>query len=192
MTEKTTRPTHLQVSSHFLHDALDYKARYRHCALNGDAPGFMHLKSGRCKCFVDLRLGLEAILKSLAAYHVLAGYSGEELVKKVESYRHHLIKPWAAISDHLPKELVEQGNPFVEQLTELPVSLRYRFDAWDFEGNREALYGETIGSDVWMNSVYAFLDTLVDAHNEQLGKHNRIVKLSDLRDEMMEPEYRRY
>lgn len=192
MSDNTTLPTHLEVSSHFLHDAWDFKMRYRHCALTDEAPSFMHIKSRRCKCFIDLRMGVEAVLKSVAAYHVLADYSGKKLVKKVEGYGHHVDRLWGHVREYLAGELVDTGSPFIDRLAELPVGLRYRFDAWDFEGGREALYGETVGSDVWMSGLYGFLDSMINAHNKQLATHSRMVTMADIKERLSEPEFRRY
>ena len=64
MSSETTRPTFLEVSSHFLHDSLDFQIRYKYC-ISSDGPVFYEPRSRRAKLFIDLRMGIESILKSI-------------------------------------------------------------------------------------------------------------------------------
>jgi len=64
MKQETTRPTYLEVSNHFFNNAEDFKIRYKHF-IDSDGPSFFTPKSRRAKCFVDLRMGFETILKYL-------------------------------------------------------------------------------------------------------------------------------
>lgn len=65
---KTTRPTYLDMSSHFFHDAIDFKARFQHYFYSKDV-SFDTPRSRKVKVFIDLRMGLESILKSLVVYY---------------------------------------------------------------------------------------------------------------------------
>jgi len=66
------------------------------------------------------------------------------------------------IKPHLPEEFVKRYEEDIEKMDRLSVGLRYRFDTWDFRGNKEDLYCETIGSDLWLSNMQSALDDLID------------------------------
>jgi len=108
--DNNSRPTHLEASSHFLHDALDFKMRYRRCALTDEALSFTHIKPQRCNCFIDLRMCVGEAPQSLVAYHVLPGYNGKSLIEEVEGYGHRVDRLYGYLMGHLTNELVDSGS----------------------------------------------------------------------------------
>ncbi|WP_265615629.1 hypothetical protein [Alteromonas aquimaris] len=96
------------------------------------------------------------------------------------------------VRPHLPENIVKDYENDILKMDGLPVGLRYRLDAWDFRGNREDSYNDTIGSDYWLNRIQEALSKLIDFSNENLKSHSRIVRSSELWDEVMEPRYEKY
>lgn len=110
----------------------------------------------------------------------------------IEKYSHNIAKSFVKIEKHLPDGFVAKYKPCFQVLSELPIGLRYRFDAWDFHDNQEQLYAQTIASQAWMELVLSGLEELIEIANTELGKHTRIVHASELHKEIFEPTYRRY
>ena len=191
MHQETTRPTYLEVSNHFFHDAMDFKIRYRYC-MDSEGPLFDTPRSRRAKVFIDLRMGIESILKSLICYYENNDRKGKTLINWIEKYRHNIGKMLRKANPHIPSELISEYEKEIEKLDLLPVGLRYRFDTWDFRDNQETLYYETIGSDNWLEKLYEFLSSLIDFLKESLKKHNRLIKGSEIMKEIMEPRYRKH
>ncbi|WP_222428553.1 hypothetical protein [Thalassolituus sp. C2-1] len=191
MTQQYTKPTYLEVSSHFLHDAIDFKIRYRYC-IDSDGPLFFEPKSRRTKCFVDLRMGVESVLKSLICYYTYNDRKGKTLVNWIEKFGHNLAKMVRKLEGELPEELFDKFKEDILKMDELPVGLRYRFDTWNFEDNKEALYLDTIGCDRWLESLYSALEQLIEHSNEQLKPHSRIVSAAEVIEEMGEARFEKY
>jgi len=96
------------------------------------------------------------------------------------------------VRPHLPENIVTEYEGDILKMDGLPVGLRYRLDTWDFRGNREEYYYDTIGSDDWLNRNLEALSKLIDFANENLKPHSRIVGSSELLAEMLEPRYEKY
>lgn len=188
---ETTRPTHIQVSDHFYHDAIDLLARYKVCEAS-EFPEFYSTKSRRMKCFIDLRMAMESALKSVVTYYCHSDTKGEKLVKKVENYRHHIEKLIAKAREHIPSDMRTSVEALANELHQLPVGLRYRLDVMDFKANNEALYYKTVGSDVWMNNSSKTIQAVADFIGKELSKESRILSGSDLLKEFREPKYDKY
>ncbi len=191
MTDDSTRPDFKEVSNHFLHDAIDFEIRYDFC-IHSDGPLFDTPRSRRAKCFVDLRMGVESILKSLICYFEHDERKGKRLVNWIEKYGHNIDKMMRKVEPHLPDTIDEKHKIALIKLNDLPVGLRYRLDTWNFRGNREYLYYETIGSDSWLDTVHNALKVLVDFANSYLVRHGRILSGQDLLNEIRQKRYEKY
>ena len=188
---ETTRPTHVQVSNHFYHDAIDLHARYLVCEAS-DSPEFYSLKSRRMKCFIDLRMAMESVLKAVVTYYCYSDKQGEKLVKKIENYRHHIEKLIGKALEYLPEECRERTDALCKQMDSLPVGLRYRLDVMDFKINNEKLYSDTVGSDDWMKDTSETIKSIADFIGKELSKESRILSGSELKKEYFSPKYDKY
>ncbi len=186
-----TRPTYLEVSSHFLHDAIDFNIRYKFC-MESDGPLFGEPKSRRAKCFIDLRMGIESDLKSLICYHDFNNRKGKTLVKWIEKFRHNIERMTNRIEPYLAAEFMEKHKSNLLKLEKLPVDLRYRFDTWEFSENQEALYDETIGCNRWLTEMYQILEQLIDLANCNLKQHGGIVTMEEVLKELTEPRFKKH
>jgi len=188
---ETTRPTHVQVANHFYHDAIDLHARYSVCEAS-EQPEFYSSKSRRMKCFIDLRMAMESVLKSVVTYYCHSDSQGKKLVQKVENYRHHIAKLIKKALYHLPEELRDKTSTLCTELDELPVGLRYRLDVMSFNRNNQRLYSETVGCDTWMGSTSETIKLIADFIGKELNKESRILSGSDLKEEFFAPTYDKY
>lgn len=186
-----TRPIYLEVSSHFLHDAIDFKIRYRHC-IDSDGPLFYEPKSRRTKCFVDLRMGIESALKAIVCYYTYNERKGKTLVNWIEKFGHNIGRMVRKLDGEIPAEVIEPFKDDLLKLDQLPVGLRYRFDTWSFKDNKEALYWDTIGCDRWLENLYKALDELINHINSKLTPHSRIVSMAEVFKEMQEPRFEKH
>lgn len=186
-----TRPTYLEVSNHFLHDAIDFKIRYRHC-IDSDGPLFYEPKSRRTKCFVDLRMGIESALKANVCYYTHNERKGKTLVNWIEKFGHNIGKMVRKLDGEIPPEVLEPVKDDLLKLDQLPVGLRYRFDTWDFKYNKKELYSDTIGCNRWLESLYKTLDELIEHINSKLTPHSRIVFMEEVLNIMQEPRFEKY
>ena len=191
MSKELTQPRYLEVSNHFFHDARDFFIRYKHC-MESEGPLFYTPRSMRTKSFIDLRMGVESILKSLICYFENADRQGKTLINWIEKYRHDIGKMVKKVRPHLPEDIVENYEEDILKMDGLPIGLRYRLDAWDFRDSREDYYSDTIGSDYWLNRIKEALSKLIEFSNENLKSHSRIVTSSELWAEVMEPRYEKY
>jgi hypothetical protein len=183
---------YLDVSSHFLHDAIDYEIRYAHC-FHSDGPLFYTPRSRRAKSFVDLRMGIESVLKSLICYSSHNDRKDKTLINWIEGFGHNIKKMITKIESCNPEVLggIEKSN-FLK-IDCLPVGLRYRLDAWSFEDNKIDIYDETIGSNVWLGEVEQSLKTLIELANEQLKRHGGLVVIDEkFIQEILKPTYEKY
>lgn len=96
------------------------------------------------------------------------------------------------VRPHLPENIAMEYEEDILKMDGLPVGLRYRLDTWDFRGNRQDEYYDTIGSDHWLKKIQEALSKLIDFSNEKLSSHSRIVAFSELSVEVMEPRYEKY
>lgn len=186
---ETTQPKYLEVSSHFLHDAINFELRYRHCMENDEGPSFWAMKSSRMKCFIDLRMGIESALKSIVCYHESNGRAGRNLVNWITNFSHHVDKLIRKAKPHLDSEFVDQYFDNIVGLKGLPVDLRYRIDAWDFSDVKEDVYCQTIGDDSWLAQMHGVLKALIRSADSELSKHDRVVGLEEIVDGIFEPRH---
>lgn len=157
-----------------------------------DGPLFYTPRSMRAKCFIDLRMGIESILKSLICYFQNSDRKGKTLLNWIQKYEHDIGKMLRKVRANLPESIVEEYEADLLKLDGLPVGLRYRLDTWDFRGNREEYYYDTIGSDSWLDRVFDALAKLIEFSNENLKTHSRVVDVFDVMDELMELRYEKY
>ena len=187
----TTRPSHKEVSNHFWHDARDLLIRFKYC-FDSEGPLFQTPRSRRMKCFIDLRMAMESILKSIVTYYAHDDLCGEKLVKEIENYRHHLHKLLPKALPHIPSDEQKTCEKFCEQLGLLPVGLRYRLDTVDFRDMHREFYYETIGGNLWMYKLYEHLNAVTEYIGKELGKGRTILTPAELKEEVMAPRHNKY
>lgn len=191
-TEKEyTKPTYLEVSNHFLHDAIDFKIRYRYC-IDSNGPLFYEPKSRRTKCFIDLRMGIESALKASVCYYTYNERKGKTLVNWIEKFSHNIEKMVRKIDGKIPSEVLEPFKTNLLILDQLPVGLRYRLDTWNFEDNKNVLYHDTIGSNCWLESLYEALTVLIEHINFKLASHNHFLSIGEALEEIQTPSFKKY
>lgn len=188
---ETTRPNHIEVANHFYHDSVDFIQRYKVCDAS-EFPSFYSKKSKRMKQFIDLRMSIESALKGIASYKLHSDMAGEKLVKKIEGYKHHINKFLPGAEKSLGEAYTKEMAAICSQLSDLPVGLRYRLDAMDFHRNKESLYYDTIGCDLWMARLLSVCETLSKYLGVELSKESRIIGSGELMDEIRAPRYEKY
>lgn len=185
------RPNYVEVADHFYNDSVDFLLRYRIC-IKSDEYRFDTPFSRRIKCFIDLRMAMESILKGYACYNVHSELSGKDLIRRIEKYSHHVNKLFSACQDCLPMSVKSKVGVYCEQLSKLPVGLRYKLDAADFKSNRTKKYNETIGDIAWLDNLAEIIDEITKLFGKELNKESRLVGLDDIISEMLDPSYSKY
>ena len=178
-------PESIGVAEDFCHDCYDLLQRYK---LTIEA--FFGVRSKRLKCFVDLRMAAECILKAHAAYYLMQELSRREVVKSVEGYGHRLGRLGGDVSKSVAADKWAALAPFIEQLDRLPVGLRYRLDVFDFRGVNEEFYYATVGSDAWLDNLHDAIEAVANDFREQLSTHDRILTGEDVWEELLASESR--
>lgn len=185
-------PNNIDVSNDFYHDSLDLFDKYKACYFN-EAINFQSVKSKRMKCFIDLRMAVESVLKSYAAYYLHADLNGKKLVKRIERYKHFVEKIYNNCAEHLPTAQQETCKNYCLQLKDLPVGLRYRLDCMDFLYAQEKLYYQTIGNESWLDGLEKLVDVLIKDIGHTLSTHSQVIDGSSLNfDEVFSQPYNKY
>ncbi len=177
----------IEVANDFFHDAEDFLNRY-----SLTVEHFYAIKSKRMKLFLDLRMGAECILKAYAAYFLMKDSPRGDVISRVESYRHKIPQMVNDVKSFIPVYEWQRFEPYVEQLSALPVSLRYRLDGADFRQMNENFYYATVGSDLWLDSLQDAIRELTKALNTHLVSHSRILSGADLWEEFKRPQHIKY
>jgi hypothetical protein len=142
---------------HFFTDATDFLDRF-------DILYEEYSKTKRFKCFVDLLMGFECILKS----HIFLSHkseSMEEIYRLVKKTGHDLSK-LADLSSYLDDATYKNVK---DELGEYSVFIRYSLDAYEhflpsFVGFGEGKfnYSSTMTNDAWMMKMRNLLSSLID------------------------------
>ncbi len=177
----------IEVANDFFHDAEDFLNRY-----SLTVEHFYAIKSKRMKLFLDLRMGAECILKAYAAYFLMKDSPSGDVISRVKSYRHKIPQMVNDVKSFIPVEDWQRFEPYVEQLSALPVSLRYRLDGADFRQLNENFYYATVGSDLWLDSLQDAIRKLTKALDTHLISHSRILSGADLWEEFKRPQHNKY
>ncbi len=177
----------IEVANDFFHDAEDFLNRY-----SLTVEHFYAIKSKRMKLFLDLRMGAECILKAYAAYFLMKDSPSGDVISRVKSYRHKIPQMVNDVKSFIPVEDWQRFEPYVEQLSALPVSLRYRLDGADFRQMNENFYYATVGSDLWLDSLQDAIRKLTKALDTHLISHSRILSGADLWEEFKRPQHNKY
>lgn len=177
----------VEIANDFFHDAEDLLHRYRLTVEH-----FYAIKSKRMKLFLDLRMAAECILKAYAAYFLMETVPREDVIRRVEAYKHNIRRMADDVKSTVPADAWKQFEPFVEQLSALPVSLRYRLDGADFREVNEEFYYETVGSDPWLDALHDATRGLTKALNALLVGHSRLLSGADLWEEFNKPQHNKY
>lgn len=178
---------YLYVASDYYHDAEDFLQRYR---LTVDH--FYAIKSKRFKLFVDLRMAAECVLKSCIVYNTCKGIPRRDVVKKAEGYSHSIEKMRNDIEPFFDHFLFSSLNKYLIALNNLPVGLRYRLDGMDYREVNENFYYQTIGDDDWLDGLHQNLREISKDIGAKLSSHSRIVSISELKDEILQPSFNKY
>lgn len=183
------RPCSLDVACDFFHDSEDLLQRYKLTIEH-----FHAVRSKRLKCFVDLRMAAECILKAHAAYYLMQSLDRKEVIRRLEKYSHHVKQMSDEVGQFIAEEKWLVLYPFIEQLDQLPVGLRYRLDVFDFRDENEDFYYQTVGSDDWLDNLHDAIAAVAEDFNVQLATHDRIVTGEDVWQELMasEGQYKKY
>jgi hypothetical protein len=165
-------PTRLRLAHHYWEDARDYLKRYK-ILFHSQEFDFQSIKSRRVKCYIDLRLAVEAVLKSALCLQSGWSDSGEPLVKRIKSYGHNIGKLQADALKRLKidKELVETIN----RCDTAEIVLRYQVEAVAFREGDDRDYYATIGSDKWLDTLEAFVAKAVEQIGKRLSKFSKPV-----------------
>lgn len=177
----------IEVANDFFHDAEDLLHRYRLTVEH-----FYAIKSKRMKLFLDLRMGAECVLKAYAAYFLMKDVPRAEVILRVEAYKHNLLRMADDVKSRVPANVWQRFEPFVDQLSALPMGLRYRLDGADFREMNEEFYYDTVGSDFWLDSLHDAIRDLTNALNLHLFYHSRILSGADLLQELKKPRHNKY
>jgi hypothetical protein len=177
----------VEIANDFFHDAGDLLDRYR---LTADH--FYAIKSKRMKLFLDLRMAAECILKAYAAYFLMVSVTRDEIIRRVEAYKHDIRRMSDDVKPMVDTEVWHSFEPFVDQLSALPVGLRYRLDGADFRRVNESFYYQTIGSDSWLDKLHDAIRVLNDSLNTLLVGHSRLLSAADLLEVMEKPRHNKY
>jgi hypothetical protein len=178
----------MYIAGNFYTDAEDLLNRY-----SAYFERHFGIKSRRFKSFVDLRMALESLLKSVCALYGDHARDRKDVVRDVESYGHSIPKLLRAAEVSISPSLVKELRPFVKQIDDLPIGLRYALDGYDFLSAKHELYYATIGDDSWMYSLHALLSRLSKEVSDELAKHSGIVRLSDIPiEKLLEKSFNKY
>nr|WP_320015056.1 hypothetical protein [uncultured Desulfobacter sp.] len=179
----------LEIANHFFWDCFDLYQRY---LLSIDK--LYVRKSGRLKCFIDLRIAYECILKASVVYFETSDKSKKNLIKMVEKYSHHTDKLEKDVIQYLPDDLKTEIEFFSKDIKKLPISLRYRLDTMDYIDALEEEYYKTVGQEHWLDRFAELVGNLNEYINTQLQSHSRVVSLYDVFEpgELLKQDYNKY
>ena len=184
-------PSHIEVSDHFYHDSCDLLCRFE-SSFDGDSITFYSVKSRRMKCFVDLRMAMESILKAYSSYYCHSDISGQKIVQKIENYRHHVEKLLPKCSGYIPDVWQQDCIKYCDDLSKLPVGLRYKLDVMDFIYQNEELYYATIVNDAWMRGLKDNISGITEHIGDVLSKESKILSGKEVWEKLDRPRYRKY
>jgi hypothetical protein len=175
----------VEVAQTFFEDTCDLVLRF-----DVTFQRFHPIKTRRFKCFIDLRLAYECILKAILAYQQPKDMEREALIRTVEKRGHNISALEAAVSSEATNFGLESWG---SELDHLPIGLRYSLDGQDFRDMKEDLYYKTVGSDVWLHHLRDYLVRVRDVVNEELKQYNGIVTIADIPTEkLLGGEYNKY
>jgi hypothetical protein len=177
----------VEIANDFFHDGLDFLHRYQ---LTLEA--FLTIRSRRLKLFVDLRMAMECMLKSLVSYHLSVETSREMVIRKVEGYRHNISKLAIDAEVHIEIKEKDAIHVFLKQLDSLPVALRYRLDGIDFYEWDEKLYHDTVGSNNWMDQLYEVVKLVAYSLDNNLKSHSCFLSSDALLKDTLRIKHNKY
>lgn len=172
--ETRTYPMRIELANFYYQDAADFHRRFR-LTFYSDRADFQSVKSRRAKAYIDLRMALEALLKSVICLRQPRNVCGKPLVGQIRAYRHNI--------DNLARDGLKNfcvDSRFTEAIDKCriaPVDLRYQFDAMCFRFPDDRSYYETIGSDAWLQTLEEFVGEGLRRLNEVLKRRSRIVPM---------------
>ena len=180
-------PHSVEVADRFFTDADDLLSRYRLTFERDYAR-----KSRRLKCYIDLRLAVECLLKGTLAYHFDPGADRQQVIEYVQRWQHKLDRLFGECAEHLPESLASGLPSVIADMGSLPIGLRYALDAYDFIEAREAVYYKTVGSDGWMKRLEELVSEFRENLNAKLQTHSGIIGVEALFERILNPPYNKY
>lgn len=156
-------------------DAQDYLQRYRF-TVKSKEPDYWNNKSRRMKVYIDLRMAIETILKSMICLSTKAGTGGDDRLRGLRKLRHN-------VSNLVDRTEISLNNELVEALKKCdsaPVDWRYEADAREAREKDERDYSATVGSDAWMNQLEDFVAREVNALGTNLQAYSGIHTASEV------------
>lgn len=170
--EMRTYPMRLELAGYYCQDAFDFLRRFQ-LTFYSDKMNFQGVKSRRVKAYVDLRMALEALLKSVICLRARRDFAGRPLVRMVRQYSHDTER--LKIDALKGLRLDARYSEAIDKCRIAPVDLRYQFDAMIFREPDDRNYYETIGSDVWLKTLEEFVEGGLARLNAALGRRSKIV-----------------
>lgn len=151
-----------ELACHFYTDAADFLERF-------DLLYEEYSKTKRFKCFVDLLMGFECILKS----HIFLSHKSsnmEEVYGCVRKAGHNLNK-LADLASFSSKEVYQEIK---DELSEYSVFIRYSLDAYEKFlpssfgcGQGKFNYSQTMTNHTWMMKIRDLLNSLVSSTSDE-------------------------
>ncbi len=179
--ETRTYPTRVELAGFYAEDAFDFLRRFK-LAFYSNQVDFQGKKSRRAKAYVDLRMAVEALLKSIICLRSPWGLAGRSLVRMVRQFSHDI----NTLKESALKGIELKGNysNALDKCSMAPVDLRYQFDAMNFRSGDDQEYYETIGSDAWLGTLEEFLDLSLERLQSTLNRRSKILKAGALLGEL--------
>lgn len=179
----------LEIANDFYWDCVDLYQRYK---LSIDT--LSTRKSGRLKCFIDLRIAYECIMKAGVVYYDKSKKDRKDLIQMVQSYKHNTDRLEKNVIQFLPEELRSEIEFFSEGIKNLPISLRYRLDTMDYIDALENEYYKTVGQDDWMDHFAELVGNISEHIGNLLNSHSRIVSLGEVFEpgDLFKREFNKY
>jgi hypothetical protein len=165
-------PDRLRLAHYYWEDARDYLKRYRVLFHNAEFD-FQGIKSRRVKCYIDLRMALEAILKAGLCLKSKWSDGGEPLIKRIKGYSHNIgkLQAEALKGFKIDKAVLDA----IARCDTAEIVLRYQVEAAAFREGDDRDYYATIGSDKWLDTIEAFVGDAATQIGKRLNKFSKPV-----------------
>ena len=174
----------VELAGYYAQDASDFFLRYKF-TFYSDRIDFQGVRSWRSKAYVDLRMALEALLKSVICLRSPRGLAGKPLVRKIRNHSHDISTLMGEAFRGVALEA--RFSEALNKCSVAPVDLRYQFDAMNFRSGDDRDYYDTIGSDRWLKTLEEFVDVSLKRLQTALNRQSKIVPIETLFSEFNRP-----
>lgn len=172
-----------ELAQSYFEDAADYLARYR-ALFYSQTMDHQGIKSRRVKCYIDLRLAVEATLKSAICYTASDEEDASKLLDRIVRFRHGITGLVGEAQGFFG--LGDQDRAALEKCDVAKIELRYQAEAIPFRTPDDRAYYDTIGNDPWLSKIEALVRQMMDSLNNELKKQSKPVSAKDLTAKAME------